>query len=189
MDSLGASLEAEQRAKAEALRIKKKLECDINELEIALDHANKANSEGQKAIKRYQGHLRETIQAYEDEARSRQQVAEAVGIAERKANALSGEVEESRALLDSADRSKRQIEAELAEARNSVNEMHIINTHAMNEKRSVESHIHTLQAEIDEMLSQAKNSEEKSKMYEKIDEVSIEEIKSENSNWHEIQHP
>ena len=57
MDSLGASLEAEQRAKSEALRIKKKLESDINELEIALDHANKANSEGQKAIKRYQGIL------------------------------------------------------------------------------------------------------------------------------------
>ena len=62
MESLGASLEAEQRAKTEALRIKKKLESDINELEIALDHANKANSEGQKAIKRYQGQLRDTIQ-------------------------------------------------------------------------------------------------------------------------------
>ena len=68
MDSMGASLEAEQRAKADALRIKKKLESDINELEIALDHANKANMEGQKAIKRYQGSLRDTIQAYEDES-------------------------------------------------------------------------------------------------------------------------
>merc|ERR1712172_463317 len=62
MDSLAASLEGEQRAKGEALRVKKKLESDINELEIALDHANKANAEGQKAIKRYQGQLRETIQ-------------------------------------------------------------------------------------------------------------------------------
>merc|ERR550534_1931569 len=60
MESLGASLEAEQRAKADALRVKKKLESDINELEIALDHANKANIEGQKAIKRYQGSLRDT---------------------------------------------------------------------------------------------------------------------------------
>ena len=34
--------------------MKKKLEGDINELEIALDHANKANSEAQKSIKRYQ---------------------------------------------------------------------------------------------------------------------------------------
>ena len=54
MDSLQASLEAENRAKGEALRIKKKLEGEINELEIALDHANKANSEAQKSIKRYQ---------------------------------------------------------------------------------------------------------------------------------------
>merc|ERR1712051_267126 len=57
MDSLQASLEAESRAKTEALRIKKKLESDINELEIALDHANKANSEAHKSIKRYQGQL------------------------------------------------------------------------------------------------------------------------------------
>merc|ERR1712180_85155 len=163
MDSLGASLEAEQRAKADALRIKKKLESDINELEIALDHANKANIEGQKAIKRYQGTLRDTIQAYEDESRSRQQISEAVGIAEGKANALSGEVEESRALLDSADRAKRQLDADLADARNAVNEMQVINSKAMHEKRNVESMIHTLQAEIDDMLGQAKNSEEKSK--------------------------
>ena len=54
MDSLQASLETEQRAKAEALRIKKKLEGEINELEIALDHANKANNEAHKSIKRYQ---------------------------------------------------------------------------------------------------------------------------------------
>merc|ERR1712126_236962 len=163
MDSLGASLEAEQRAKSEALRIKKKLESDINELEIALDHANKANSEGQKAIKRYQGTLRDTIQGYEDEARARQQVMEQVGISERKANALSGEVEESRALLDSAERAKRQLDSELADARDAVNEMGVINSRAMHDKRNVESMFHTLQAEIDDALAQAKNSEEKSK--------------------------
>merc|ERR1719436_1334086 len=163
MDSLGASLEAEQRAKAEALRIKKKLESDINELEIALDHANKANAEGQKAIKRYQGQLRETIQGFEDQARGRQEVMEAVGIAERKAGALSGEVEESRALLESADRSKRQLDSELADARTAVTEMQVINGKAMHDKRGLESVIHTLQAEIDDALQAAKNSEDKSK--------------------------
>merc|ERR1711973_105730 len=163
MESLAASLEGEQRAKGEALRIKKKLESDINELEIALDHANKANAEGQRAIKRYQGQLRETITGFEEQARGRQEVMEAVGIAERKANAMSGEVEESRALLDSADRGKRQIDAELADARNAVNEMQVINTKAMHDKRGLESVIHTLQAEIDDALQQAKNSEEKSK--------------------------
>merc|ERR1712223_2264134 len=163
MESMSASLEAEQRSKGEALRIKKKLESDINELEIALDHANKANSEGQKAIKRYQGSLRDTIQGFEDEARLRQEVMEQVGISERKANALSGEVEESRALLDSADRAKRQLDSELADSRNAVNEMQVINSKAMHDERGLESVIHTLQAEIDDALGQAKNSEEKSK--------------------------
>jgi len=163
MDSLAASLEGEQRAKGEALRVKKKLEGDINELEIALDHGNKANAEGQKAIKRYQGQLRETIAGFEEQAHGRQEVMEAVGIAERKAGALGGEVEESRALLDSADRSKRQLETELADARTAVSEMSVINNKDMHEKRSLESVIHTLQAEIDDALQAAKNSEDKSK--------------------------
>merc|ERR1711937_1054910 len=163
MDSLAASLEAEQRAKGEALRIKKKLEGEINELEIGLDHANKANAEGLKSVKRYQTQLRETIQTFEDESRGKAQIIEAVGISERKAAALSGEVEESRALIDSADRAKRQIEAEIADARAAVNEIQSINARDMTAKRSLEGNIHTLSAEIDAMLGAAKNAEEKSK--------------------------
>merc|ERR1711992_147077 len=117
MDSMQASLEAETRAKAEALRIKKKLESDINELEIALDHSNKANSEAQKSIKRYQGSLRNTIQAYEDETRQRREISEKAGLADRRANALQGELGEARALLDSADRGKKACDMELIEAR------------------------------------------------------------------------
>ena len=163
MDSLQASLDGENRAKTEGLRIKKKLESDINELEIALDHANKANSEAHKSIKRFQGQLREVEVAFEDESRGRTELAEKAGLADRRGQALQAELEESRALLDSADRGKRQIDAELADARNAVNEMQVINTKAMHDKRGLESVIHTLQAEIDDALQQAKNSEEKSK--------------------------
>merc|ERR1711934_704436 len=163
MDSMQASLESEQRAKAEALRIKKKLEGDINELEIAHDHANKANSEAQKAIKRYQGQHREAECAYEEEQRQRQEVVEKATLADRRANALSGEMEEARSLLDSAERGKRQTEAELSESRAAVNEMTSINSRAASDKRAVESAVHTMHAEIDDMLQQAKNSEEKAK--------------------------
>merc|ERR1712209_19908 len=93
MESMQASLETEQKAKAEALRIKKKLEGDINEFEIALDHANKANNE----------------------------------------------------------------------ARMAVNEMNNVNSRAAADKRRAEGSVHTLQAEIDDMLHQAKGSEEKAK--------------------------
>merc|ERR1712228_41216 len=163
MESLQASLDSEQRAKAEALRIKKKLEGDINELEIALDHANKANSEAQKAIKRYQGQMREAECAFEEGQRHRQEVAERASLAERRANALAGEMEEARSLLNSAERGKRQTEAELGEARTAVNEMSSINSKASAEKRAVEGAVHTMHAEIDDMLHQAKNSEEKAK--------------------------
>ena len=90
-------------------------------------------------------------------------MSEKASLAERRANALQGEMEEARSLLDSAERGKRQTEAELAEARNAVNEMTTINSRASAEKRHIEGNCHTMQAEIDDMLHQAKNSEEKSK--------------------------
>ena len=163
MDSMQASLEAEARAKTEALRIKKKLESDINELEIALDHANKANSEAHKSIKRYQNQHREVEGLFEEETRQRRELGERAGLADRKANALQSELEEARALLDSADRSKKQTEMELSEARCAVNDMTTINSKAGADKRHLEGAIHTMHAEIDDMLSQAKNSEEKAK--------------------------
>ena len=49
----------ESRGRAELQRMKKKLESDINELEIALDHANKANSDAQKNLRRYQDEIKE----------------------------------------------------------------------------------------------------------------------------------
>jgi myosin heavy chain 6/7 len=163
MESMQASLEGEQKAKAETLRLKKKLEGQINELEIALDHSNKANNEAQKSIKRYQGQLREAECGYEEASRVRQEMAEKANLADRRAQALAGEMEEARALLDSAERGKRQTEAELVDSRGAVNEMTSINSRAAAEKRGLEGSVHTLQAEIDDMLHQAKNSEEKAK--------------------------
>ena len=163
MDSMQASLEAEGRAKTEALRIKKKLEADINELEIALDHSNKANAEAHKSIKRYQLQFRDVEQAYEEECRQRQELAEKAGLADRKATALSSELDEARTLLDGADRGKKQADLELADARAAVNDMTTINSKANSEKRRLEASVHTAQAEIDDMIHQAKNSEEKAK--------------------------
>merc|ERR1712051_1064821 len=83
--------------------------------------------------------------------------------ADRRANALQGEVEEARSLLDSADRGKKQADTELSDARQAVNDMTSINSKAASDKRHLESAVHTMHAEIDDMLSQAKNSEEKAK--------------------------
>merc|ERR1711899_343846 len=163
MDSSQASLDAESKAKAEALRIKKKLENDINELEIALDHANKANAEAHKSVKGYQNQLREVEGYLTEEKRQRQEINEKSGLVDRRAMALENELEEARSLLDSADRGKKQADTELANARESVNDMHIINSKAAAEKRSLESNVHTIHAEIDDTLLQAKNADEATK--------------------------
>merc|ERR1711981_29273 len=111
----------------------------------------------------YQGQLRDTESLLEEETRQKMEITEKGGLAERKACALGSELEESRALLDSANRSKKQADMELAEARAAVNDMTTINSKAASEKRHLESAIHTMHAEIDDMLHQAKNSEDKAK--------------------------
>ena len=49
-----ASLEAESKGKADAIKQKKKLEEDVNELEVQLDHSNRTNADLHKQIKRLQ---------------------------------------------------------------------------------------------------------------------------------------
>ncbi|XP_043518721.1 myosin heavy chain, muscle isoform X19 [Frieseomelitta varia] len=163
LDSMQASLEAEAKGKAEALRMKKKLEADINELEIALDHANKANAEAQKNIKRYQQQLKDVQTALEEEQRARDEARELLGISERRANALQNELEESRTLLEQADRGRRQAEQELADCHEQLNELGAQNASISAAKRKLEAELQTLHSDLDELLNEAKNSEEKAK--------------------------
>ena len=57
IEGMQAALETETKGKVEALRMKKKLETDVVDLGIALEHANAANAESQRNIKLVQGKL------------------------------------------------------------------------------------------------------------------------------------
>merc|ERR1711913_82002 len=72
VDNMQSALEAESKGKAEALRMKKKLESDVGELEISLDHANAANVETQKVIKTYHQKIRDLQCKLEDESRAKE---------------------------------------------------------------------------------------------------------------------
>uniref|UniRef100_A0A6G1S6V3 Myosin heavy chain, muscle n=1 Tax=Aceria tosichella TaxID=561515 RepID=A0A6G1S6V3_9ACAR len=163
LDSMQASLEAEARGKAEALRMKKKLESDINELEIALDHANKANAEAQKTIKKHQQQIKELQAALEEEQRARDEAREQYAASERRCNALASELEESRQLLEQAERARRNAEQELAELHEQCNELSGNNASLSMAKRKLEGEMQALQADLDEMLNEAKASEEKAR--------------------------
>merc|ERR1719153_308021 len=56
LDSMQAALETEAKGKAEALRMKKKLEADAADLGLALEHAIAGNAETQNTIKKSEMH-------------------------------------------------------------------------------------------------------------------------------------
>lgn len=58
MESLQSSLDAEIRSRNEALRLKKKMEGDLNEMEIQLSHANRVAAEAQKNLRNTQAVLK-----------------------------------------------------------------------------------------------------------------------------------
>jgi len=51
------------------------------------------------------------------------------------------------------------LDLEIADGRNAVNNMQVINGRDMTAKRGLEGSIHTIQAEVDAMLQAAKNAE------------------------------
>ena len=55
IEGMQMALEAETKGKVEALRMKKKLDSDVIDLGIALEHANAANAESQRNISLIQG--------------------------------------------------------------------------------------------------------------------------------------
>ena len=59
VDGMQMTLEQESKAKVEALRMKKKLESDVLDLDTNLSHANASNAESQKQIKDIQQRIRE----------------------------------------------------------------------------------------------------------------------------------
>ena len=163
MDSVQASIDAESSTKKEALWAKKKLENDINELEITLDHSNKANVEAQKAIKRSQDEIKDIETSYNEEHRQVQALAEKSNLADRKANVLKNELEEAQTLLESTEQAKKNVNRELEDARADVNRMQAINAKETAAKRQLESQIHAIRAEMDDAIVQVKANDEKTK--------------------------
>merc|ERR1711936_801297 len=78
-------------------------------------------------------------------------------------NAMNGELEESKALLEAAIRGQRQVEQELIDTREQVTDVSGGNNALGNAKRKLENDIHQMQADLDNMLASCKNSEEKAK--------------------------
>merc|ERR1719323_1188730 len=76
LDSMQSALETEAKGKAEALRMKKKLEADAADLGLALEHAIAGNAETQSTIKKYQLQVRDAQVKVDTESQSKSAAAD-----------------------------------------------------------------------------------------------------------------
>merc|ERR1712062_246816 len=162
-DNMQSALEAESKGKAEALRMKKKLESDVGELEISLDHANAANVETQKVIKTYHQKIRDLQCKLEDESRAKEVCRDQLIAGERRANSMQNALEEARTLLEQADRARRVTEQELSDTNEQLSELTCQNQAIAGAKRKLESEMQTLSGDTDEMAAEAALSDDKAK--------------------------
>merc|ERR1719238_41343 len=111
---------AEKDEEFAMVRMKKKLEADAADLGLALEHAIAGNAETQTTIKKYQLKV-------DDESQSKSAAADAKVSADRKAAAMQNTLEESRALLETADRQRRAAEQELADTNENLADLSNVN--------------------------------------------------------------
>merc|ERR1712158_235205 len=161
IDGMQMELESETKGKVEALRMKKKLESDVVDLGVALEHANAANAESQRNIKRIQTTMREIQAKYEEEVRAKTAAQDALIASERRVNANQNALEEARTLLEQSDRNRRMIEQELADTNETLSQQTCTNQAINGAKSKCESEMNHLGNDLDEMASEAKMSEDK----------------------------
>merc|ERR1712117_613082 len=100
-------------------------------------------------IKKYQLQVRDAQAKVDTESQAKSAAADAKVAADRKAAAMQNCLEESRALLETADRQRR---ADLSNVNQSIAAA----------RRKLESEYNQLQSDLDEMTNEARLSEEKS---------------------------
>merc|ERR1719266_2894463 len=147
IESMQASLENETRAKGEAIRQKKKLEADMNELSIALEHANGSNVESQATIKKYQNQIKAAQANLEEEQILRDKAREGLIQAERNHHAVANQLEETKTQLEHADRQRRGAEQELSDVMEQLSDTTLQNQALQTSKRKLDSEMQTLQAD------------------------------------------
>merc|ERR1739846_216604 len=161
VEGMQAAVEVETKAKAEALRMKKKLESDVLDLDTSLEHATAANAETQKTIKKYHLSIREAQSKLEDEQLAKEAAHDHLIAADRKAHANQNALEEARTLLEQADRARRTVEQELSDTNETLGELTCTNQAISGAKRKLEAEMQTLAGDLDEMAVEASNSETK----------------------------
>merc|ERR1719166_268432 len=165
MEQMQFAIEQESKSKAEAVRMKKKLELDITELDSALEQANLSNAELQKNIKMCQDRIREKTLQLESEQLAKDKAKDYLLTAERRAHSALNAVEETRTMLEQADRSRKQSEQNLCDTNEQLADVSCQNQGLNSAKRKLESDLADLKNESDEANNEARSAEDRAKKF------------------------
>ncbi|CAG5039325.1 unnamed protein product [Parnassius apollo] len=154
-------VEAETKLKSEVTRIKKKLQIQITELEFSLDVANKTNIDLQKTIKKQSLQLTEIQTHYDEIQRQLQVTLDQYGVAQRRIQSLTGEIEEIRGNYEQALRAKRTVELSFEEAQTRINELTVINVNLSSSKAKIEQELAAVAADYDEITKELRVADER----------------------------
>ncbi|NWI05060.1 MYH4 protein, partial [Tichodroma muraria] len=179
LESMQTMLDAEVRSRNDALRLKKKMEGDLNDMEIQLSHANCQAAETQKHLKAVQGQLKDSQLHLDDALRENEDLKEQLAIVERRNSLMTTEMEEMRAAMEQTERARRVSEQELTDASERVQLLHSQNTSLLNTKKRLEVDITHLQTEVEDSIQEARNAEEKAKKAITDAAMMAEELKKE----------
>ncbi|EPY86763.1 myosin-13 [Camelus ferus] len=178
-EAMQSMLDAEIRSRNDALRLKKKMEGDLNELEIQLGHSNRQVAETQKHLRAVQGQLKDSQLHLDDALRSNEDLKEQLAIVQRRNGLLLEELEEMKAALEQTERTRKLSEQELLDASDRVQLLHSQNTSLINTKKKLEADIAQCQAEVENSIQESKNAEEKAKKAITDAAMMAEELKKE----------
>ncbi|CAB1338195.1 unnamed protein product, partial [Coregonus sp. 'balchen'] len=179
VDTIQSALDSEIRSRNDALRIKKKMETDLNEMEVQLSHANRQAGEAQKQLRNVKAHLKDAQLHLDEALRSQEELREQAAIVERRSSMMQAEVEELRAALEQAERSRKMAEQDLTDACERVGLLHSQNTSLLNTKKKLDADVSQLQGEVEDAIQEARNAEEKAKKAITDAAMMTEELKKE----------
>ncbi|MBN3304453.1 MYH7 protein, partial [Amia calva] len=121
---LRAQLEFNQVKADMERKLKKKMEGDLNEMEIQLSQANRQAAEAQKQLKSVHASLKDAQIQLDDSLRANDDLKENIAIVERRNNLLLAELEELRSMVEQTERARKLAEQELLDVSERVQLLH-----------------------------------------------------------------
>ena len=97
----------------------------------------------------------------DEEQKTKAMARESLANAERRAHTLQNALEESRTMLEQADRARRAAEQELQDCNESLSDLNAQNQSLIGSKRRVEAETETVKQELDDVTSEARMAEDK----------------------------